>query len=63
MTAAAIRIDLTTSDEAFRRDLARAYERVRKAGGMGIDIFVIERQRVGEMHQQTAEQCGVHARR
>ena len=46
-----------------RRDLARARERVRQAGRMRIDIFVIERQRIGEMHQQAAEQRGVHAGR
>ena len=45
------------------RDFMRARQRLADAGGVRVDIAVIERVAVGEMHQQPAEQRGVHAGR
>ena len=42
------------------RDLARARQGILEAGGVGVDIRVVEHAPVGEMHQQAAEQRGVH---
>ena len=45
------------------RDRAGARQRVLETCGMCVDIAIVERVRVGEMHQQPAEQRGVHAGR
>ena len=45
------------------RNRARARQRVLEAVGVGVDVAVVERAQVGEMHEQPAEQRGVLPRR